>query len=1171
MTNWKLLGATALRTGAIMVAASAAPAIAATAAKSTGADASAAQPQTTNSTQPSTVVAVTQANNPPTSKAEANAITVTGSRIRTPNLQSALPVTSVQGEQFFERGSTDIGDALNDLPSLRNTFNQQNPGLGIGIAGLNLLDLRGLAPKRTLVLVNGRRHVGSDILSSASVPDVNTISADLVDRVDIVTGGNSAVYGSDAIAGVVNFVLKRDFSGLQLRAQGSEAAAGFGTDVFASAMWGRNFNDGKGNITLQGEYAHDQRVFASDIPWLRTNNGFVVSDVDTGLAPSQHGSDGFPDRVFVHDIRSTSISPNGLVPITQAGSVFGLAGTGGVATCGTGLGGTNGGPSTIGNVPANNGSPFNCNFIFNPDGSLVAETGSRVGQGPTGNFLGGNGPTGREGQTLSVFPENRRINLNLLAHYTVSDAFEPFVEAKFVQLNSTGNNAGPTFDQGTNTFDYRERTRLDNPFLTAAERTTIASAILASGCNTNLTLVCAVVGNGSPTGSATKGPSGSFARGTTNADPTNGQGTSGPLNATDVADINAGTYRFVIARNLLDAGLRDENFNRKTYRAVAGVRGTFNSDWNYEVSANYGEFDQTTHTSGFLDRQRFVLSMDAGRNPVTGQIQCRSQFDATAARAYNNPASSAVAALQNAKLAADIAACVPYNPFGDGANNAAAVSFFTTNEHKSAKMTQLDFMGFMNGNLGKWFELPGGAINFVLGAEYRKETARYTEDPFVNAAGGGLTNDVDVGNFNPKPFHVGEAFGEVRIPIAKDLPFLNDLSLSGAARYSRYKSPINGVFTYNFGGEWAPVRDIRFRGNFGRAVRAPNLSETGFPVVPNFSPTFQDPCSVNQISNNPTRTAACQTQLGALLPNIRNGAYSLGILSGSNPNLLPEVSYSLTLGGVLQPRFIPGFSVSVDYYNIKVKGVIAAISAQTIVNNCVDLAAGNAFCGLFQRQPAGSTGTNGETPGNVVFNSVLQAPLNFASRIARGIDTNASYRAHLAPNITLDANVIWTHLLKRSNFQLATNPNFETQILGELGDPKDEAVFNASLKVGHVTFGYKLHYIGPMFINLAEDQISLPTACTTPGNPDTCPPNNADFATPNMFPAITYHGLRLQWDTGPFFRAKNLSIYAGVDNIFDRHAPFGLTATGSGPGGVGSGAIYDVYGRRLYGGIKANF
>src|SRR5205814_4644806 len=161
-----------------------------------------------------------------------------GSRIRRPNLESVVPVTSVQGEQFFQRGGTDIGDTLNDLPQLRSTFAQQNPGLGIGIAGLNLLDLRGLGAKRTLVLVNGRRHVAADITNNASNPDVNTIPNDLIDRVDIVTGGNSAVYGSDAVAGVVNFILKHDFNGLQVRAQGAEAGAGFGTNYLASAIFG---------------------------------------------------------------------------------------------------------------------------------------------------------------------------------------------------------------------------------------------------------------------------------------------------------------------------------------------------------------------------------------------------------------------------------------------------------------------------------------------------------------------------------------------------------------------------------------------------------------------------------------------------------------------------------------------------------------------------------------------------------------------------------------------------------------------------------------------------------------------------------------------------------------------------------------------------------------------
>src|SRR5207237_2327889 len=133
--------------------------------------------------------------------------------------------------------------------------------------------------------------------------------------------------------------------------------------------------------------------------------------------------------------------------------------------------------------------------------------------------------------------------------------------------------------------------------------------------------------------------------------------------------------------------------------------------------------------------------------------------------------------------------------------------------------------------------------------------------------------------------------------------------------------------------------------------------------------------------------------------NIREAGtagYSLGILSGSNPNLLPEVSHSLTIGGVLQPRFLPNFSLSVDYYNIKVDKVIANVLAQTIVNNCYDLAAGNLFCGLFQRVPAGGTGASGETPGNVVFNSIIQGPQNYAKRVRRCIDFNVNYRARLA-------------------------------------------------------------------------------------------------------------------------------------------------------------------------------
>ena len=147
----------------------------------------------------------------PADAAQSEPIVVTGSRISRPELESAVPVTIVSGEQVFQQSSTNVADALNELPQLRSTFSQSNAGRFLGTTGLNLLDLRGLGTVRTLALVNGRRHVPSDILSNGTSTDVNTIPSDLIERVDIVTGGNSAIYGSDAIAGVVNFVLRDDF------------------------------------------------------------------------------------------------------------------------------------------------------------------------------------------------------------------------------------------------------------------------------------------------------------------------------------------------------------------------------------------------------------------------------------------------------------------------------------------------------------------------------------------------------------------------------------------------------------------------------------------------------------------------------------------------------------------------------------------------------------------------------------------------------------------------------------------------------------------------------------------------------------------------------------------------------------------------------------------------
>jgi outer membrane receptor protein involved in Fe transport len=1088
------------------------------------------------------VAASTQAVLQESADGEVKAIVVTGSRIKRPNLESTVPITSVSGDSFIQAGNTNIGDALNDLPQLRSTFAQQNPGLGVGIAGLNLLDLRGLGTVRTLVVVNGRRHVGSDILNNATSVDINGIPADLIDRVDIVTGAQSSIYGSDAIAGVVNFVLKRDFNGAQIRGNFGVSEGGFGGNQYISGMYGHNFDEGRGNITVHGEYSNQSRVFGSDIKELRRVDGLVTIGVDTACTGSNpttcdpnvvNNSNGIPDRTFFRDVRSATISSYGLVPITQI--------TGGAAPCGVSTSALS--AATLTPVP------FNCNYVFDAQGRLHAQTGARVGTTINGSFVGGNGQTGREGEQLSILPKLERYTFNLLGHYEFAPAADVFVEAKWGRVNAQGSNASPSFTQGGTftestlggastraAFQQRERIRIDNPFLNPADRAIIAAALLASDCDNTIT------------GSACSNSAASATR----------------LSPAEEAQIAAGTYRFVIGKRLLDLGIRDEKFQRDTWRVVTGLRGDFNDDWNYEVSVNYGKFKESTTSSGYLDRQKFLLSMDSGIDPAHPElgIQCRAQFDPTAGYPFQSASLNATQnAFINARLASDIAACVPYNPFGDGRDNKDAIKYFQFNAHHKAEMTQFVLQGFVSGDSSQLFELPGGPVRFSLGGEYRKEDAQYNNDPLVLT---GATNAVVIGVFDPKALKVKELFGEIQLPILADEPFFDELTLTGAGRLSDYNTAVGTVKTYNVGLDWAPVRDIRFRAGYGRAVRAPNLSETGFPVVPNFAPGFADPCSGGAInSGSATRAANCLAELGpTVLANLATlGTPSLPVLSGSNPDLQEETSDSYTIGAVIQPRWIPGLSVSIDWWKINVNNVIVALGAQAIVNNCYDAPTlSNPFCPLFKRFLGTAPGPFGEITGQVLGNSLNQAGLNFASRERKGIDVNAAYRAKIG-DVGLSTNLIYVHMLQSANFQDPANPKFENHLLEELGDPKDEFTWDTDLSLGHFTLGYRMRFIGKMYVNTYEDFNVLQGR----------PAENADYADIHKYPATFYHNIRVQFDL-----KNSYQFYAGVDNLLDTFPPLGLAGTGtggagSGDRGTGNAAIYDSMGRTFYAGFKVRY
>jgi outer membrane receptor protein involved in Fe transport len=476
----------------------------------------------------------------------------------------------------------------------------------------------------------------------------------------------------------------------------------------------------------------------------------------------------------------------------------------------------------------------------------------------------------------------------------------------------------------------------------------------------------------------------------------------------------ANSSRVAIRENLLGLGARTEEAKRETYRIVGGVRGNFWDDWNYEVAVNYGKLKEETKILGNLDVQRWLLGMDAVdegqylNGVANGNIVCASQIDPNRGFGYW-PWVYGTDPNAQARLDADVAACVPINPFG-GNFSQAVRDYVLLDTIAKGKTKQFNVVGFVSGDTSSFLNLPGGPISFVLGAEYREDDLFYDQDDDVTF---GYTFYNAISTFEAPKSKVKEAFGEIRIPILKDTDFFEELEISGAARVSDYSLGNTGtVWAYNFSGIWSPIKDIRFRGNYGRSVRAPNQSELFSPFSQNFAPGFGDPCSSINIGGTPQRAANCAAagRPGGTDATINpsfgapgdpvGGPYdfryssSLEIRSGGNPTLEAETSDSYTIGTVIQPRFMPGISLSVEYYNITVNDVITGVAAQTIVNQCYDLPAGNPFCDLFERAPPGGA-PSGEQEFRIIEGSLIQRPVNFAKLKAKGIDVEAAYRGPL--------------------------------------------------------------------------------------------------------------------------------------------------------------------------------
>lgn len=402
------------------------------------------------------------------------AIVVTGSRIALPNLESIEPITTLDNRQLRERNFTNVADALNELPGFRGSVTPQG-GQGFG-QGVNFVNSYGLGSNRTLTLVNGRRFVSSNVASlftnagAGTQVDLNVLPSILTDRVDTLSVGGAPVYGSDAISGVVNTFLRTRHDGAEFSVQGGISEEGDNGNYNASGIIGRNFLEGRLNITIAGSYDRLEGMVFNDREFLRRRIGGA-----TNPTTAQNGTLRFPGINNTNDGRlnpnfgfndSTTDGNPGTVLVRAVNIPF--LTRGGLIT-GTNLTGA-------GTNPLNPAVPFGVRtgfgLQFAPNGDLVPFNQGIVFPGTSGS--------GGDGFVFSDFSQItsdlERFTGNLFLTYEFAPNTELFFEGTYFQSRADELTQQPTFNSslfgglsGALTFS------VDNPFLTAQARQALVS------------------------------------------------------------------------------------------------------------------------------------------------------------------------------------------------------------------------------------------------------------------------------------------------------------------------------------------------------------------------------------------------------------------------------------------------------------------------------------------------------------------------------------------------------------------------------------------------------------------------------------------------------------------------------------------------------------------------
>ena len=1027
-------------------------------------------------------------------------IVVTGSRIRRDEFTAPSPITVIDPEIAVRQGLMDTSEMIQGSP-IASGSSQVTGALSSQFAvnggqGVQTISLRGLGAERTLVLLNSRRAGPAGTRGGVSAFDLNVLPQSIVERVDILKDGASSIYGSDAVAGVVNLMTRTDLDGFELDVFGSVPQKRGGEVFSGSASWGKTFD--KGHVLVSGNYYRQEPLQRGDRSYLQCEEAYVFTN-STLKRRADH-----------IDPRTGKYSCSG----DESNTVWGHVWTYDYSYL-----------DTDGDGLANSGSPFGTNvptstgngevFLVQPDygdnlGRWLPAVPRPRGPGQIG-IPDGFYPVSYDYasepltnnyhpnmDTNAVIPKTDRYTLYLDASYEIAPNIEAYAELLYNKRKTYYESSFQVY-----MFGYGERYEYyydyDGDGLQETDPLTVI-------------------------------PGDPFAPGWT------GAAVFSPTTYNDHWD-----------------SWQEVDY----YRGVAGFRGDISSSWSYDLYGQYsrsdGDYGNERVLKDAVSTQEFRFGSCVGEVTPISRREC-----------------------------VDVDWYSPRVLYGDF--NAEEAGFLFDTEVGNTLYTQWYVEGVVTGDTGDWFELPGGAVGLALGGTYREDAIDDVPGEITRA---GNAWEASTSGITKGQTGTIEGFGEINLPLLRDLPLIQSLTLTGAARITNVKATrasdgatdsTNGNWTYKLGADWEVTDWLRLRGTYGTSFRAPALFEQFLADEKSaLSQRAVDPCiqwGINLAQGNITQRMADNCAADGVPINHTGAGIGVNVYTGGGFGLLePETSKAWTASAILTPKFdfLPHTDVSlaVDYFDIEVNGEIANLGSANIVFECYssDFFPNDPLCDLFARvgdlQP-GDPDYNSGTPANIA--RVHDSFLNVNSQKNRGIDVTARAQHDFAGDwtLTFQAQMTWQLEDNIALFEGLVEDNN-----GEAGDPVWVGDFRLMLDHGPWSFFYGLDVVGAT--SNEEDWIDANgSLCNSFVNFDNPATPEQDLVCQDLkLPAMFYHSISGTREIGDRYE-----ITVGIANLFDTHPPRSSSINDNGINNFGRGVLYsqyDLLGRRFFANVKARF